>query len=411
MELLRNAVRPYAWGSRTAIAELQGRSVPAPHPEAELWMGAHPADSSRLAHADGSETPLIDLLRAAPEQQLGVDCTERWGARLPFLFKVLAANEPLSLQAHPSLRQAQEGFAKEEAADIPRDAGERNYVDPNHKPELICALTEFHAMAGFRDVPRTLRLLTALDVRAIKAHIDLLAAQPGHDGLRALFTTWITLPQPALNDLLPKVLDGCVEHVRARGEFAAECRNVLGLGEAYPGDAGVLATLLLNHIVLQPGQALYLPPGNLHAYLRGTGVEIMANSDNILRCGLTPKHVDVPELLRVLDFASGNMPVLSGRPCGPHATVYPTPAPDFLLSRLDWSGRSEEPVRVGESGPQILLCTSGELDIKDEPGRTVRVHRGESVWFAAADPPVVVRPASGGAAVETQAFLATTGKY
>lgn len=411
MELLRNAVRPYAWGSRTAIAELQGRSAPAAHPEAELWMGAHPADSSRLAHPDGSETSLIDLLRSAPEEQLGVDCTQRWGPRLPFLFKVLAANEALSLQAHPSLEQAQEGFAKEEAAGIPLDALERNYVDPNHKPELICALTEFHAMAGFRDVARTLRLLTALDVRAIKAHIDLLAAQPGQDGLRALFTTWITLPQPALNELLPKVLDGCVEHVRSRGEFAQVCRNVLGLGEAYPGDAGVLATLLLNHIVLQPGEALYLPAGNLHAYLRGTGIEIMANSDNVLRGGLTPKHVDVPELLRVLDFTSGNMPVLTGKSSGPRAIVYPTPAPDFQLSRLDWPVGATEAVLVGESGPQILLCTSGKLDIKDENGRIVRVSRGESVWFAAADPPVVVRPAGSDAAVPTQAFLATTGKH
>lgn len=409
MELLRNAVRPYAWGSRTAIAELQGRPVPAPHPEAELWMGAHPADSSRLVHPDGTETPLVDRVRADPEYQLGPDAADRWGPRLPFLFKVLAADEPLSLQAHPSLAQAKEGYTREEAAGIPRDAHERNYVDPNHKPELICALTEFHAMAGFRDVPRSLRLLAALDVPAIKAHIDLLAAQPGHDGLRALFTTWITLPQPALNDLLPKVLDGCVEHVRGRGEFTAECRNVLALGEAYPGDAGVLATLLLNHIVLQPGEALYLPAGNLHAYLRGTGVEIMANSDNILRCGLTPKHVDVPELLRVLDFASGNMPVLTGEPAGPHTTVYRTPAPDFQLSRLDWSG-SSEPVKVGESGPQILLCTKGELHVEEPAGRTVGVRRGESVWLAAADPSVVVRPA-----VSTvdcaQAFLATTGKY
>ncbi|HEY8372214.1 MAG TPA: mannose-6-phosphate isomerase, class I [Pseudonocardiaceae bacterium] len=414
MELLRNAVRPYAWGSRTAIAELLGRPVPAPHPEAELWMGAHPGDPSHLVRADGSEVSLLEVVEADPQGQLGSRCTERWGNRLPFLLKVLAADEPLSLQAHPSAEQAAEGFAREEAAGIPRDAADRNYRDPSAKPELICALTEFHALAGFRDAHRTLELLKELDVPALRAHVELLAAQPDANGMRALFTTWITLPQPALQELIPPALDACVEHVRRRGPFALECRTALELAEAYPGDAGVLASLLLNRLVLQPGEAIFLPAGNLHAYLQGTGVEILANSDNILRGGLTPKHVDVPELLRVLDFSCGDMPVLRGEPEGPHLTVYRTPAQEFLLSRLSWpaggngNGSAGSSVRLDSDGPQILLCTAGGVRLTAEDGRTVELARGSSVWLAASDPAVHVTPLEP-ALGPTEVFRATPG--
>ena len=224
----------------------------------------------------------------------------------------------------PSAAQAAEGFAREERADIPRNAPDRNYPDPTAKPELICALTEFHALAGFRDAHRTVRLLGELDVPSLRAHTALLEEQPDENGLRALFTTWITLPEHYLRDLLPELLEACVRHVREHGEFALECRTVLELGEAYPNDAGVLASLLLNRLVLQPGEAIYLPAGNLHAYLHGTGVEILANSDNILRCGLTPKHVDVPELLRVLDFTCADMRVHKGESLDANLTVYQT---------------------------------------------------------------------------------------
>jgi mannose-6-phosphate isomerase len=407
VELLRNAVRPYAWGSRTAIADLLGNQVPAPHPEAELWLGAHPGDSSRLLRPDGTEVSLLDVVNTDPVGQLGVECARRWDGRLPFLLKVLAADEPLSLQAHPSAQQAAEGFAREEAAGIPRDAANRNYPDPTAKPELVCALTEFDALAGFRDPHRTVALLRSLDVPDLAVYTELLAAQPDADGLRALFTTWITLPQPALDALLPQVLDACVLHVKEHGDYDPECRTVLELGEAYPGDAGVLAALLLNRIVLQPGEATYMPAGNLHAYLRGTCVEILANSDNILRCGLTPKHVDVPELLRVLDFACGDMPVLCGEPVAPHLFVYRTPATEFELSRLEWpEGHGGRPVRADHCGPQILLCTAGSVRLANPDGPELCLHRGQSVWLPATDPAVLVAPAGDGPA---QMFRATAG--
>ncbi|HEV2778000.1 MAG TPA: mannose-6-phosphate isomerase, class I [Actinophytocola sp.] len=405
MEHLRNAVRPYAWGSRTTIAELLGRPVPAPHPEAELWLGAHPGDPSRLVGPDGDERTLLEVVAADPDGQLGSAAAARWGPRLPFLLKILAAEEPLSLQAHPSAAQAAAGYAREEAAGIPRDAATRNYPDPTAKPELLCALTEFHALAGFRDPHRTVRLLRAIQTPGLAAHVDLLAAQPDGEGLRALFTTWITLPQPALDKLEPELLDACVAHVREHGEFEAECRTVLQLGESYPGDAGVLAALLLNRISLAPGEAIFLPAGNLHTYLQGTGVEILANSDNVLRGGLTPKHVDVPELLRVLDFRCGDMPVLRGERAG-NRWVYRTPAPEFELSRLEWSaGEDAEEVLPG-GVPQIMICTAGAVEVRGDGGPEIRLGRGESLWVPASDPKITLRPLDESGA---QAFVATVG--
>jgi mannose-6-phosphate isomerase len=399
VELLRNAVRPYAWGSRTAIPELLGGPVPAPHPQAELWLGAHPADPSVLMHADGAQTSLLEELRADPYRHLGPRCAQRWGGQLPFLLKVLAADEPLSLQAHPSAEQAAEGFAREEVRGIPRDAPERNYVDPSHKPELICALTELQALAGFRDPERTVELLKALDVPELAPYRAMLAAEPNADGLRTLFTTWITMPEPAMKAVLPPTLDACVALLRRNGlcggHFRRECRVILELAETYPGDVGVLAALLLNHVVLASGEAMYLPAGNLHTYLRGTGVEISANSDNVLRGGLTSKHIDVPELLRVLDFSYGALPVQRGEPVGPHETAYRTLAEEFQLTRLEWAHGESTPMCLHSQWPQILLCTQGSARLHSLDGGSVTVRRGGSVWLAAEDPEVTVCPGPG----------------
>lgn len=399
VELLRNAVRPYAWGSRTAIPELLGGPVPAPHPQAELWLGAHPADPSVLMHADGAQTSLLEALRADPYRHLGPRCTQRWGGQLPFLLKVLAAEEPLSLQAHPSAEQAAEGFAREEIRGVPRDAPERNYVDPSHKPELICALTELQALAGFRDPERTVELLKALDVPELAPYRAMLAAESNADGLRTLFTTWITMPEPAMKAVLPPTLDACVALLRRNGvcggNFRRECRVILELAETYPGDVGVLAALLLNHVVLASGEAMYLPAGNLHTYLRGTGVEISANSDNVLRGGLTSKHIDVPELLRVLDFSYGALPVQRGEPVGPHETAYRTLAEEFQLTRLEWAHGESTPMCLHSQWPQILLCTQGSARLHSLDGGSVTVRRGGSVWLAAEDPEVTVCPGPG----------------
>ncbi len=405
MELLRGTVRTYAWGSRTHLAELLGGVVPSPHPQAELWLGAHHVESSVLAERAPLPPSLIDVLAADPAGTFGPARRTHWADRLPFLLKVLAAEEPLSLQAHPSAAQAEAGYAREEAAGIPRTAPDRNYPDPLPKPEVLCALTEFHALAGFRDAATTVRLLRALDVPALSHHTELLAAQPDADGLRAVFTTWITLPQRAVDELVPAVLEGCVAHVRARGEFAAEARTVLDLGERYPGDAGVLAALLLNRLVLAPGECLYQPAGSPHSYLAGCGVELMANSDNVLRCGLTPKHVDVPELLRVLDFHCGPATLVAGEGTGPMTTF--APSEYFSLTRCafgaDGPDRADRPVPAG--GPRILVTVDGAVRVRSERGQERVAARGEALWIPACDGAVTVaaeeRPAL--------AFLAADG--
>lgn len=388
MELLRGAVRPYAWGSRTTIAAMLGNPTPAPHPEAELWIGAHPGDPATVVTRD-ERSSLLELIDAAPREQLGAECADRWQERLPFLLKILAVEEPLSMQAHPSADQAAVGWKREEAAGIPRGASNRNYPDPTAKPELVCALSEFHALAGFRDPHSTVELLRTIETPGLTQYTDLLAAQPDADGLRALFTTWITLPQPALDALLPEVLDACVWHVKDHGEYDSECRTVLELGERHPGDAAVLAALLLNRITLSEGEGIYLPAGYPHLYLSGTAVEVLANSDNILRCGLTPKHVDVPELLRVLDFGCGPTPVLHGER-DEAAAVYRTSADEFELSRLEWDVADPMVAELDSRGPQIVLCTRGGVTAVPKEGEPVLFRQGEALWIPAGDPPTTL---------------------
>lgn len=394
MQQMQGAVRSYAWGSRTAIAELTGRPVPSPHPEAELWMGAHPGDPARILGPDGPRS-LLAAIEENPQFHLGAACRHQFGDRLPYLLKVLAAVEPLSLQAHPSAQQAKDGFAAEERRSVPRDSPERNYCDEYHKPELLCALTDFDALAGFRRIDHTVALLTALNCPQLTHHLALLAGQPDPQGLRALFTTWITLPRSALDKLLPAVLKSCVDLAERDGEFAAEARTAIELGERYPGDVGVLASLLLNRVTLRAGEAIFLPAGNLHAYLRGVAVEVMANSDNVLRGGLTPKHVDVPELLRVLDFAAGSVPVLTGSPQGGER-VYLTPTREFRLSRLELGPGDVS--TMTHLGPQILLCTAGEVRLSS--GETeLLLTKGCSAWSPAGEPSVTAVAGSDGAQV------------
>lgn len=385
MDVMRNRIRPYAWGSRTAIAELLGEPSPSAHPQAELWVGAHPADSSTLVGGD-AERPLVEVIAADPQAALGDRVRRHLGDRLPFLLKVLAAAEPLSLQAHPSADQAARGFDAEEAAGIPLVSPNRNYKDRSHKPELVYALTEFRALCGFRDPVRTVEILRELHSPPLEHYLGLLAGQPDAHGIRAFFSVGITLPPGALGPLLADVLARCVERVREGSRFTEVYRTTLELGERYPGDPGVLASLLMNHLTLRPGQALALSAGMLHAYLSGTAIEIMANSDNVLRGGLTPKHVDVPELMRVLDFAPVDIPLDRGAP-GDVAdeVVFASTFPEFRLSRLDLTS---EPRTLRHDGPQVLLVAEGTASVDRPDGERLTVPRGRSVWVPAQDGPV-----------------------
>jgi mannose-6-phosphate isomerase len=381
MELLENVIREYAWGSRTALAQLLGRPSPARAPQAELWMGAHPGAPSKVLRG-GRWVSLADVITEAPGPELGPQCLKRFGPRLPFLFKVLCAESPLSLQAHPSEAQAKAGFAREEAAGVPLGAAHRNYKDPHHKPELLCALTDFEALCGFRAAAETLRLFKGLAAKELAPFVAMLEAQPGALGLKAVFEKLMTLPAPERGPLVTATLAACKRRRDLGQAFAKECGWAVKLGEQYPGDVGAVSALLLNLVTLQPGEAVFMPAGNLHAYLKGVGVELMASSDNVLRGGLTPKHVDVPELLSVLDFRDGPVPVQKPRRATDGEELYLTPAAEFRLSRvvLDKAQRH----RAQPHGPEILLCTEGAVRLHGADCE-LELPRGAAAWVSAQD--------------------------
>ncbi|MFE7890798.1 MULTISPECIES: mannose-6-phosphate isomerase, class I [unclassified Streptomyces] len=373
MDRLDNTVRPYAWGSITALPALLGVE-PTGEPQAEMWMGAHPGAPSRTARGT-----LVEVIEADPERELGTATVAKFGPRLPFLLKLLAAAAPLSLQVHPDLAQAKQGYEDEERRGIPVDAGHRNYKDANHKPELICALTEFDGLCGFRDPLRAAALLDALGVDSLKPYVDLLHARPEEAALREVLTAVLTADRDAMAHTVAEAAAACD---RLGGEYAPYA----GIAHHYPGDPGVIAAMLLNHVRLQPGEALFLGAGIPHAYLNGLGVEIMANSDNVLRCGLTPKHVDVPELLRIVRFEAGDPGVLRPEAAPDGEEVYETPIDEFRLSRYVLA-EGTTAHDLTRATPQILLCTSGSVRAGEHdltPGQSVFVPAGEKAEVSGA---------------------------
>jgi mannose-6-phosphate isomerase len=370
---LGNPIREYAWGSRSAIAELLGQPTPSPRPQAEVWMGAHPNDPSR-ARCRGGWVPLPDLLREDPVGLLGEPGAARFDGELPFLFKVLAAAQPLSIQAHPNREQAREGFEREHAAGIALGARERNYPDPHPKPELICALSPFSALCGFRPIPEIVRAFRESQVDAFAAEIESLERAGDPNALGRFFSTvW-----SAEADRIGRAIDQAVTNAERRSEDPA-ARWMTAIAAFYPGDAGVLAPLLLNLVALAPGEAMYLGAGELHSYLEGTGIEIMGNSDNVLRGGLTAKHVDVPELCRVLRFEPREVEILLPREISTGERIYETPADEFELAVLTVEGG--EPWRSARSrGVEILLAIEGDMTITDRgTGESFALGRGASV--------------------------------
>lgn len=385
MELLEGSLRTYPWGSRTLIAELRGEQSPSTRPEAEIWFGAHPAAPSTV---DGRN--LNELIAANPEAALGARVAAEFDGELPFLLKILAAGAPLSLQAHPSLEQAREGFARENEAGINIDASNRNYRDPNHKPELIVALSEFTAMAGFRPLARTFTVFDALDCDLIDRYRSMLTIDHEEESLRALFTTWITIPVGKRHELIDALVDSAKVYLEKSDrdeEIAFVLSNVIELNEQYPGDVGVLGALLLNFYKLMPGDALYLDAANLHAYISGLGVEIMANSDNVLRGGLTSKYVDVPELVRVLDFNSLANARVKTTTDGAEGTMthYPVPVREFELDRVSVDGTTS----AVHDGPMIILCTSGKVELTAGE-KALDLSAGHAVWVPASDPEISI---------------------
>ena len=351
---IANTPRDYAWGSTTAIAELLG-TTPSGGPEAELWLGAHPGSPSKVV---GEDRTLLDVVEG----------------RLPFLLKVLAAGAPLSLQAHPTPAQAEEGFARENAAGVPVDASERNYKDPFHKPELIYALSEpFRALSGFRAVAETREVLAPVaDDPRIAPFVGRLIDDAA---LRDVFA-WLIERGEGVDDLVDAVVEASATI------DGPSWQTVRTLADHYPGDPGIAISLLLHTVELHPGEVLYLPAGNIHAYLEGLGIELMAASDNVLRGGLTPKHVDVPELLSVLDFRPLPAPYLAPEEPQPGVKVFRPDEPDFGLTVVS-PDAAERGVEVRVEGPTIALCTEGAVALEGGPtlARGLAVYIVDEQWL------------------------------
>jgi mannose-6-phosphate isomerase len=379
--ILQNPIQEYAWGSRTAIAELLGAPSPSAKPQAELWMGAHPKAPSEIL-IDGRLQALPSVLKRSPAEILGAAAARDFGNALPFLFKVLAAEKPLSIQAHPDIAQAREGFARENDLGIPLDSPNRNYKDANHKPETICALTPFWALNGFRAPGEIISLLGAIGSTALSGHVRAFERDPNPKGLERFFESIMTMDRERQRLAVEEAVGYARGH--AAGNPAFEW--MLKLDAEYPADIGVLSPVLLNLVRLAPGEAMFLHAGRLHAYLQGVGMELMANSDNVLRGGLTPKHVDVPELLRVLVFDEQPLSVLEPAERAPCERVYETHAREFELSVIDVSPGSSY-ASPEDRSVEIVFCTSGRAIAANPKSKaTVDLSKGTSVLIPAALP-------------------------
>ena len=381
---LDNPIKNYDWGSHTAIAYMKGEMLPTMKPQAEMWMGAHPSAPSKIISGKRIRT-MSDVIADAPAEILGPDVAEKFGDRLPFLFKILAADKPLSIQAHPDKTQANAGYDREEAGHISLEDKKRSYKDRNHKPEIICALTEFWALNGFRDSREIIELFDTLGL----AKFSEILAGPSPD-LKTFFNTLMALSSEETKYILEETLKNphisdIDPDIRMWIKSLYDVRNEAGV-RVNTGDIGVLSPLFLNLIKLKAGEAMYLDAGRLHAYLHGVGVELMANSDNVLRGGLTSKHRDVPELLNILKFVSHDVAVLTPEMGAGEEEIYRTDTSEFQLSRItvfaDKSWRSSDRRNI-----EILVCLDGFGHIQAEPdGEPVQLRKGSSVMIPASLP-------------------------
>ena len=377
IERLTGTIQPYAWGSHSFLADLLG-TEPTGGPQAELWLGAHHSMPSTV----GSRS-LADLVETDPQAVVGPAAVAAFGPKLPYLLKVLAAEQPLSLQAHPSRAQAEAGYAREQRSGPAIDSDSRIFKDDWPKPEMLCALIQTEALCGFRDPEETYSLFAQLGAgRALKLVAPL--ADPELEPSRRLSTVFAALLQlpEAEHAVVAEVVEAAAGLSGGDGELGRWAGLATVLGGHFPGDPSVLAALMLNQLELSPGDAVYLPAGNLHAYLRGAGIEIMANSDNVLRGGLTAKHIDVNELLGILDFTPRPPELVRPVEDAPGLWHYPTPAPEFALWRVEVDGES---IELPESGSgRILLVVAGEVVIR-AGGAAIDLGKGQSAFASAAE--------------------------
>ncbi|MBT1726914.1 mannose-6-phosphate isomerase [Enterobacter quasimori] len=378
MQKLINSVQNYAWGSKTALTDLYGIANPNNLPMAELWMGAHPKSSSKIEDASGYVRSLRDVIEADKAALLGDKVAHRFG-ELPFLFKVLCADQPLSIQVHPNKQASEIGFAKENAAGIPLDAAERNYKDPNHKPELVFALTPFLAMNAFREFSEIVSLLQPV-AGANKAIAHFLE-NPNADALSQLFASLLNMQGEEKSHAL------AVLKAALNSQQGEPWETIRLISQFYPDDSGLFSPLLLNVVKLNPGEAMFLFAETPHAYLQGVALEVMANSDNVLRAGLTPKYIDIPELVANVKFVAKPAAELLTQPVKNGAELdFPIPVEDFAFSLHDLSHAE---TAIAQESAAILFCVEGEATLHKGEQRLV-LKPGESAFVAANESPVSV---------------------
>jgi len=378
MQKLINSVQNYAWGSKTALTDLYGIANPDNLPMAELWMGAHPKSSSKVQDASGQTRALREVIDQDKTRLLGSAVANRFG-ELPFLFKVLCADQPLSIQVHPNKKNSETGFAKENAAGIPLDAAERNYKDPNHKPELVFALTPFLAMNAFREFSDIVSLLQPV-AGAHPAIAHFLQA-PGAERLSELFAALLNMQGEEKSRALAVLKSALGNH---SGE---PWQTIRLISEFYPDDSGLFSPLLLNVVKLNPGEAMFLFAETPHAYLQGVALEVMANSDNVLRAGLTPKYIDIPELVANVKFTPKPAHELLTQPTQHGAELdFPIPVDDFAFSLHDLSTSESQ---LAQQSAAIVFCVEGEA-VLSKASQQLVLKAGESAFIAADESPVGV---------------------
>jgi len=368
---MKNAIQNYAWGSKTFLPELMGNPEPSDKPQAELWMGTHIQGISQVKHITANETEWISLahlIQTNPQNILGSSVANRFDKQLPFLFKVLAINHPLSIQVHPNRMQAKKGYQFETQKSYPLTESYRNFKDDQDKPELICALTPLWAMCGFRPYDTIYKNFQSIEN---KLKIGLFK----EDTIPFFFTNLMNLSQ----DNKIKLIDIAVRHASNNSVQEAHWQWVLNLSKQFPDDVGVLSPLFLNIVCLKPFEALYIQPGILHAYLDGNAIEIMNNSDNVIRGGLTVKHIDIDTLLNIVNFNSEKLHYVHPTKINPNEYCYQPPSDRFMLSRIDMSG--DQSLEMNVQGPEILLCTKGEISIRQR-NNVLPLKQGHSAFVA-----------------------------
>lgn len=371
--LMSNTIQNYAWGSIDSFSQLFDIANPQQQPQAELWMGAHPNGCSQVDY-QGQKIRLSDLIASDPAHFLSANTAQTFG-ELPYLFKILAAEQALSIQVHPSKSEAEQGFAKENAAQIPLTAANRNYKDPNHKPELVYALTDYQAMNGFRPINEIVEHFQRLAIETLQPLLEHLQQQQTEVGLKSFFTELLSFSGSEKQVAIEQLIAYAHRH-----QEQALFQLILTLAETYPHDIGLFAPLILNVLTLKPGQAMYLDARTPHAYLKGTGLEIMANSDNVLRAGLTPKHIDIIELAKCTRFAEKPASTLLLTPkITDDALLFPVPVTDFKFAIYP----QPKQCRVNVSSAQILLAIDHDATLTAADGQTVTIHKGESVFIPA----------------------------